>query len=1394
MKRTAPLKKNLIWAAILTTSVGVAVLSCADTTSPPPPSGDTTPPTLTITRSPSADTVDVNLPIQVTVTASDDLALASLNVTISGGATSTFDTTFTSVLQTFSTTLAIEVAGSSGGLVVIVATATDGAGNEGTSSDSLFVIDQVAPLQTVENLTPSLSVAAGGTLAVGVRFQDPSGTALGVVNLFGTDGLGNPIILVADSVDHSATTIIDVTDTLTLAIPATLTPGVYTIGTFATDNAGNSGAGDSIRTINVVDNTDPSGAFLNPPVDSTVFVGDSVLVRLRAQDLSGVASVLFQGFGIRGVDSLGTTDTVQRYADVTADLVGSRDSTIVRFMVAIAAEQTVERITFKATIFDLAGNSSIAATTIQLAPGGGGGGGPTQGPTITFQTPPADSQVNVGDSVLVTIRVQDSTGIGSVRLTGISARGDSALGTDTLVTRLAQRDILFGVTVIDTTIMRYLRPSSDDTQAEFVTLFVDATNRSGDSTTNSRRIELVRGRFVNIILPNSNTHAVGTPLPITIAARSPDSIVSVRWTVTGVVTADSVNTFVSPLADSVLIQDSLVLASNANLGTITITPSAIDAVGNSFAGTPVTLTLTDELAPTITFVAPAPGALVRIGDTLRVSVRVQDNKGVASLTLEGVAHRGDPTLGTDSVVSKLVSKTVALGQNPDTTVVRDLVPTDPEDTTSETVYVRVTAVDSSGNTTLDSIAVSFVSGPSLSVTLPLDGSVVSPGKAISISIRGQAVTGVSKIGYITAGVWISDDTTTVIPVANPQTKDTTIVFIDTIPGTTALGTFTITPFGRDSLGNVGTGPPITIVVVANAGAGDTLAPLITDLVDLRVERTDSIAVRGQDPGGITKLGFVVTTFDAPFDTLAADSVIFSGIGTDIGATFALQLDTLTIGVTAQLVRITAFGEDSLGNRGFLSRTGLPNAASAAQDTVTVVEGRTLRLPAGGRIADALYNPNLNEIYLSNVDRDRIEVFDVGTLAFGSAIVVGSRPWGIDMYPADTLGNTLDTLVIANSGGTSFSMVDLAARRESRRHQVPIFVVQKISISIENGFARVDIVNNHFSDRPQNVGVVCRVTTGTTNCAQDSIMAVFSTSPSIDQGENKLRGTLRWENISTGQDLLAGELRDAHLFYEHSQGSAGLTLDTLQILAGYPDTVVAILGAARGVMANIATIPFLDTTFVRSTGNHARVMIGEGGTGDPIAGFARAMRFKTNSGFTKVTGPPVLIANVLFSDNFQTDGGVSAAINVSDFISNTAIPISAIATNFNGLTNAVRADSVYLLDENLRLAGIVSALGDNPGLDMPFNHAFDATPDGAFPPASFPANRIIYTARDDSNIDVFDTQYYGSVAQIPIKDPVTGPITIAQLPGGAQFLIAVTDNGVVVITLPAINNPFPAGGF
>jgi hypothetical protein len=167
-----------------------------------------------------------------------------------------------------------------------------------------------------------------------------------------------------------------------------------------------------------------------------------------------------------------------------------------------------------------------------------------------------------------------------------------------------------------------------------------------------------------------------------------------------------------------------------------------------------------------------------------------------------------------------------------------------------------------------------------------------------------------------------------------------------------------------------------------------------------------------------------------------------------------------------------------------------------------------------------------------------------------------------------------------------------------------------------------------------------------------------------------------------------------------------------------------------------------------------------------------------------------------------DFGMSPAVDVRDFVSNTAAIVKSIATNFNGLTNVARAgvpgttgaDSIYYLDEGLRLHGTSPEPGIGLfGMDMNYNHNF--TPSGACAPTcggtGSPNDRILFTARNDANIDVWDTFHGAVIGSIPIRDPIIGPLRVAKDALGNQLLFGVTPRGVVTVVLPAFTNPLPA---
>jgi hypothetical protein len=189
-----------------------------------------------------------------------------------------------------------------------------------------------------------------------------------------------------------------------------------------------------------------------------------------------------------------------------------------------------------------------------------------------------------------------------------------------------------------------------------------------------------------------------------------------------------------------------------------------------------------------------------------------------------------------------------------------------------------------------------------------------------------------------------------------------------------------------------------------------------------------------------------------------------------------------------------------------------------------------------------------------------------------------------------------------------------------------------------------------------------------------------------------------------------------------------------------------------------------------------------------------MSYNVSTGLTVAACPAINLAGVPFTGREEVDNGISPGIRVRDFLVNTAIPVRSIGINFNGLTNLVRADSVYVFDEGLRLRGLIGATGVNAGMDLNFNHAFQAGTGGTAGTsggALDPNDRLAFMASTNPEIDVFDTYFWGLVSRIPIRDPIIGPLRVARLGSGQQVLVGVTARGVVTVQIPAITNIYPA---
>src|SRR5207302_10450796 len=212
------------------------------------------------------------------------------------------------------------------------------------------------------------------------------------------------------------------------------------------------------------------------------------------------------------------------------------------------------------------------------------------------------------------------------------------------------------------------------------------------------------------------------------------------------------------------------------------------------------------------------------------------------------------------------------------------------------------------------------------------------------------------------------------------------------------------------------------------------------------------------------------------------------------------------------------------------------------------------------------------------------------------VAAGPVPWGIALWPVDTLG-TYDPnrVVVADAGGTELSILDASTRLLLWRQALPNFLIEKYSIQVISGFVRAVITVHDVSDRPQYLGTVCRVGTTPPLCHADSIYAIYSTTPTQSSTSPFAgRATLRMEKLinTNNPALLFG-----HLFWELGDLGANVTGDTLRIELLRPafrvDNVV--LTSCKAVTVDMQSFGLGDQTFVRNTGNFTHAFVGEGGT-------------------------------------------------------------------------------------------------------------------------------------------------------------------------------------------------------
>ncbi len=815
----------------------------------------------------------------------------------------------------------------------------------------------------------------------------------------------------------------------------------------------------------------------------------------------------------------------------------------------------------------------------------------------------------------------------------------------------------------------------------------------------------------------------------------------------------------------------------------------------------------DLIPPTITLTTSADTQ--QIGSGLQFTVTASDNLSLKDIQL---TYSGGYIAQTDTVFTQA---TTTFNQTVNITFPAN---------SGAGGFIKIVgrATDGASNFATDSITIFLSNVQALTVTLlqPVPPAVASSGKNIPVQVEARQLGGIATLGFIiTPRNAVVDPTTPPtdsLVFTPPARQPPDTIYTDTLTVQSGFTSFTVTAFAVDAGGRRALSPPVTVTV--QTPGNDLTPPAVSHSISSRVEVNDNVTVHATDPSGISWIGFRVDTAlnaTPPFTgivPLKVDTVnVSAGNLTTVDSTFALALplgdSTLPKSVVVRgyacdlaTARNCAYSQTSTVITGTAARPralGIGALSGTGVDTVIVVAGITRPLPLGGHIADAIYNVNRRELYLTNDMLGRVEVFDVASKTFSPTGIVtaGPVPWGIALFPVDTLGHyDANRIVVADAGGTELSILDASTRLLLWRQALPNFLIEKYSIVNVNGFTRAIITVHDVSDRPQYVGTVCRPTSGGSTCAADSIYGIYSTTPTQSSTSPfGGRATLRMEKLinTTNPAQLFG-----HLFWELGDLGANVSGDTLRIELLRPSFRVdnVVLTSCKAVTVDIQSFGLGDQTFVRNTGNFTHAFVGEGGT--IAAAFARVFAYSAKDLLRTPTNSCKHLGVVPDSGTDDQDLGMSPGVHVSDFISNTGVHVEAVATNFNGLTNLVRAgtDSIYYLDQGLRLWGTSAAGSATPGMDMNYNHAFE--PGGACTPtcgggSGNTTERMVFAASPDTTIRVYDTYFFNLQKRIQTRDPIIGPLRVAKdsVAGqpATQLLFGITARGLVVVTLPSITN-------
>jgi hypothetical protein len=232
--------------------------------------------------------------------------------------------------------------------------------------------------------------------------------------------------------------------------------------------------------------------------------------------------------------------------------------------------------------------------------------------------------VNVGDSLLVQVRIFDDRQVQSVRIQGMKYSGDPNLGT--LVESVRYPTVFIpspgglpfrtNPPLVDTTVRRYLKPAVPvDSSLDSLVIMAIVTDAAGNVDTATRRVNLVSGPSVVMLAPNpGDSVPQNVPMNFSVRVQSNQGVRIVRMRVQGETTWPAAAALDTTYIDTIAGTQRDVTVAHSHLvplqapagGRITITATATDITGNPGSAAPLVVFVRQlgTSAPRVTQVIP----------------------------------------------------------------------------------------------------------------------------------------------------------------------------------------------------------------------------------------------------------------------------------------------------------------------------------------------------------------------------------------------------------------------------------------------------------------------------------------------------------------------------------------------------------------------------------------------------------------------------------------------------------------------------------------------------------------------------------------------------------------------------------------------------------------------